>query len=47
LCPSTVGNSLGAINPAGDLVSLARVYGISVPLDGAQSAPHMRINVQA
>jgi SufS family cysteine desulfurase len=42
-----VGNSLGTINPAGELISLAHAYGIPVLLDGAQSAPHMPINVQA
>ena len=41
-----VSNVLGTINPVADIVRLAHERGIPVLVDGAQSAPHMPIDVQ-
>ena len=41
-----VSNSLGTINPISDIVRLAHARGIPVLVDGAQAAPHMKIDVQ-
>lgn len=42
-----VSNVLGAVNPIGDVIALAHKHGIPVLVDAAQSAPHMRLDVQA
>jgi cysteine desulfurase/selenocysteine lyase len=42
-----VSNALGTINPARQLVELAHAHGIPVLLDGAQAAPHLRLDVQS
>jgi cysteine desulfurase/selenocysteine lyase len=42
-----VSNALGSINPARRLVEMAHRRGVPVLLDGAQAAPHMRVDVQA
>ena len=42
-----ISNVLGTINPVADIVRLAHAHGIPVLVDGAQSAPHMKIDVQA
>ena len=42
-----VSNSLGTINPLKEMVSQAHEYDIPVLVDGAQSTPHMAIDVQA
>ncbi len=42
-----VSNTLGTINPAGDLVDVAHAEDVPVVVDGAQSAPHMPVDVQA
>lgn len=42
-----VSNSLGTINPVEHVISLAHAYGVPVLVDGAQSAPHMPLNVTA
>ena len=39
-------NALGTINPAKELVAIAHQNGVPVLLDGAQSAPHMAVNVR-
>lgn len=39
-------NALGTINPAKDIVTIAHQHGIPVLLDGAQSTPHMPVDVQ-
>ena len=39
-------NSLGTINPMGQIVALAHSHGARVLVDGAQSVPHMPIDVQ-
>jgi cysteine desulfurase / selenocysteine lyase len=41
-----VSNALGTIVPVKDIVALARARGVPVLLDGAQAAPHLRIDVQ-
>jgi len=42
-----VSNSLGTINPAAELVALARRHGVPVLVDGAQAVPHGRVHVDA
>ncbi len=41
-----VSNVLGTINPVTDVIRIAHEHGIPVMVDGAQSAPHMKIDVQ-
>jgi len=41
-----VSNALGTITPAKELVAIAHRHGARVLVDGAQSVPHMRIDVQ-
>lgn len=41
-----VANSLGTVNPIKEIISLAHQAGAKVLIDGAQSAPHMKIDVQ-
>ena len=41
-----ISNALGTINPVKDLISLARKHDAFVLVDGAQSAPHLPIDVQ-
>ena len=42
-----VSNVLGTVNPVGDIIRLAHERGIPVLIDAAQSAPHMKLDVQA
>ncbi len=42
-----VSNALGTVNPVEQLIALAHSYGVPVLVDGAQSTPHMPIDVQA
>ena len=42
-----VSNALGTINPVEQVIALAHAQGIPVLVDGAQSTPHLPINVQA
>jgi len=42
-----VSNTLGTVNPAQDLIDVAHAEGVPVVVDGAQSAPHMPVDVQA
>jgi cysteine desulfurase/selenocysteine lyase len=42
-----VSNVLGTVNPIKELVELAHERGIPVLVDAAQSAPHMKLDVQA
>ncbi|HEV7366388.1 MAG TPA: cysteine desulfurase [Gemmatimonadales bacterium] len=39
-------NALGTINPVKHLIQLAHARGIPVLVDGAQSAPHLQVDVQ-
>ena len=41
-----VSNVLGTINPIADIIRMAHEHGIPVLVDAAQSAPHMKIDVQ-
>ncbi|MCC8187104.1 MAG: cysteine desulfurase [Bacteroides sp.] len=41
-----VSNVLGTINPVKEIIATAHAHGVPVMLDGAQSAPHLRIDVQ-
>jgi cysteine desulfurase/selenocysteine lyase len=40
-----VSNSLGTINPVKEIIALAHRHGIPVLVDGAQSAPHLKVDV--
>jgi cysteine desulfurase/selenocysteine lyase len=42
-----ISNSLGTVNPVADLCARARKLGITTLVDGAQSAGHMPVDVQA
>lgn len=41
-----VSNVLGTINPVKDIVRIAHEHNVPVLIDGAQSSPHMRVDVQ-
>jgi cysteine desulfurase/selenocysteine lyase len=43
---SHVSNVLGTINPAQQMVAMAKEHGIPVLLDGAQAVPHIRVDVR-
>ncbi len=42
-----VSNVLGTVNPVAQIVQIAHSHGIPVMVDGAQSAPHFKVDVQA
>ena len=42
-----VSNVLGTVNNVSDIIKIAHDHGIPVLVDGAQSAPHFKVNVQA
>ena len=41
-----VSNALGSINPIKQMIAFAHARGVPVLIDGAQAAPHMKIDVQ-
>ena len=41
-----VSNALGSINPVKQMIEFAHAHGVPVLIDGAQAAPHMKIDVQ-
>lgn len=41
-----VSNALGTVNPIKKMIDQAHKYGVPVLIDGAQSAPHMLVDVQ-
>ena len=41
-----VSNVLGTVNPVKDIVRIAHEHGVPVMIDGAQSAPHFKVDVQ-
>ena len=41
-----VSNVLGVINPVREVIEIAHAQGVPVCIDGAQSVPHMAVNVQ-
>ena len=47
LALSHISNALGTINPVEEMITLAKEKGALVLVDGAQSAPHMLVDVQA
>jgi len=42
-----VSNSLGTVNPVEQIIALAHARGVPVMIDGAQSTPHLPVNVTA
>ncbi len=42
-----VSNALGTINPIEEIIPAAKKHGALVLIDGAQSTPHMKVDVQA
>lgn len=41
-----VSNVLGTVNPAKEMIALAHSHGVPVLVDGAQSVPHLKVDVQ-
>ena len=41
-----VSNVLGTVNPAKDIVRIAHEHGVPILIDGAQSTPHFKVDVQ-
>lgn len=41
-----VSNVLGTVNPVKQMIATAHAYGVPVMIDGAQSVPHMKVDVQ-
>ena len=42
-----VSNVLGTVNPVDEIIRIAHEHDVPVMIDGAQSAPHFRVDVQA
>ena len=42
-----VSNALGTVNPVGEIIAMAHGAGALALVDGAQAAPHMKVDVQA
>lgn len=42
-----VSNVLGTINPIADMIATAHAHGVPVAVDGAQSVPHIAVDVKA
>ena len=42
-----VSNVLGTVNPVDEIIRIAHSHGVPVMVDGAQSAPHFAVDVQA
>ena len=47
VCVAHVSNVLGTVNPVEQIIKTAHAQGIPVLVDGAQSAPHFAVDVQA
>ena len=41
-----VSNVLGTVNPVKEMIEVAHRHGVPVLVDGAQSMPHMKVDVQ-
>ncbi|MFZ9150183.1 MAG: SufS family cysteine desulfurase [Burkholderiales bacterium] len=41
-----VSNALGTITPVREMIAIAHEYGVPVLVDGAQAAPHLKVDVQ-
>ena len=46
VCVGHVSNSLGTVNPIREIVARAHKVGVPVLVDGAQGAPHLKVDVQ-
>lgn len=46
VCAAHVSNALGTVNPVREMVRMSHQQGIPVLVDGAQAAPHMKVDVQ-
>ena len=46
VCVMHVSNVLGTVNPVKEMIAEAHVHGVPVLVDGAQSVPHMKVDVQ-
>ena len=46
VCCTHVSNVLGTVNPVKEIIRIAHQHGIPVLIDGAQSVPHMPVDVQ-
>ncbi len=42
-----VSNALGTITPVREMITIAHEHGVPVLVDGAQAAPHLKVDVQA
>ena len=42
-----VSNVLGTVNPIGEIIRIAHAHGVPVLVDGAQSAPHFKVDVRS
>ena len=47
VCVMHVSNVLGTVNPVKEMIAEAHAHGVPVLVDGAQSVPHMKVDVQA
>ncbi|WP_300812385.1 cysteine desulfurase [uncultured Bacteroides sp.] len=47
VCVAHVSNVLGTVNPVRQMIATAHAHGVPVLVDGAQSIPHMPVDVQA
>ena len=47
VCVAHVSNVLGTVNPVRRMIATAHAHGVPVLVDGAQSIPHMPVDVQA
>lgn len=47
VCAAHVSNALGTVNPVRELVRKSHAAGVPVLIDGAQAAPHMKVDVRA
>jgi cysteine desulfurase/selenocysteine lyase len=47
LAVTQISNAIGTVNPLDHMIPLARARGVTVLVDGAQSAPHLPVDVQA
>jgi len=46
VCVAHVSNVLGTVNPVKRMIAIAHAHGVPVLVDGAQSVPHMPVDVQ-
>ncbi len=46
VCVMHVSNVLGTVNPVKEMIAEAHAHGVPVLVDGAQSVPHMKVDVQ-